>query len=127
MKFIDLNAQYARIEKQINDRIQGVLKHGQFILGPELQEFENRLAEFVGVKHCIGVSSGTDALLVAMMALDIGQGDLVITGTQQQGADHVADLAAADQCRLYHVGTPAIHGISEPSICHYDVEIKGYF
>lgn len=79
MNFIDLKAQYMRIEKQVNDRIQCVLNHGQYILGPEVKEFEERLAEFVGVKHCIGVASGTDALLVAMMALEIGRGDEVIT------------------------------------------------
>jgi len=79
MNFIDLQAQYARIEEQVSDRIQRVLNHGQYILGPEVQELEERLAEFIGVKHCIGVSSGTDALLVAMMALEIAPGDEVIT------------------------------------------------
>lgn len=79
MKFIDLKAQYARIEEQVNIRIRQVLNHGQYIMGPEVQELEAQLAEFVGVKHCIGVSSGTDALLAAMMALEIGLGDEVIT------------------------------------------------
>lgn len=79
MNFIDLKTQYARIEQQIDERIHKVLQHGQYILGPELKEFEQRLAAYVGVKHCIGVSSGTDALLVAMMALGIGPGDEVIT------------------------------------------------
>lgn len=79
MNFIDLKTQYARIEQQLNDRIRNVLQHGQYILGPELKEFEQQLAAYVGVKHCIGVSSGTDALLVAMMALEIGPGDEVIT------------------------------------------------
>ena len=79
MNFIDLQAQYARIEEQVSDRIQRVLNHGQYILGPEVQELEERLAEFIGVKHCIGVSSGTNALLVAMMALEIAPGDEVIT------------------------------------------------
>lgn len=79
MQFIDLKTQYARIEQQVNERIQRVLNHGQYVLGPEVQEFEERLAGFVGVKHCIGVASGTDALLVAMMALNIADGDEVIT------------------------------------------------
>lgn len=79
MQFIDLKAQYARIEDQVNDRIRSVLNHGQYILGPEIQELEARLSQFVGVKHCIGVSSGTDALLMAMMALEIGRDDEVIT------------------------------------------------
>jgi UDP-2-acetamido-2-deoxy-ribo-hexuluronate aminotransferase len=79
MDFIDLKSQYARIETQVNARIQGVLMHGQYILGPECAELEVRLAQYVGVKHCIGVSSGTDTLLIALMALDIGAGDEVIT------------------------------------------------
>jgi UDP-2-acetamido-2-deoxy-ribo-hexuluronate aminotransferase len=79
MKFIDLQAQYGRIQDQIQERINRVLAHGQFIMGPEVRELEERLADFVGVRHCIGVSSGTDALLIAMMALEIGPGDEVIT------------------------------------------------
>jgi len=79
MKFIDLNAQYELIKDEVNKRIQTVLNHGQFIMGPELTEFENELANFIGVKHAIGVSSGTDALLIAMMALGIKPDDEVIT------------------------------------------------
>ncbi|HEB97159.1 MAG TPA: DegT/DnrJ/EryC1/StrS family aminotransferase [Sedimenticola thiotaurini] len=79
MNFIDLKTQYARIEEQVQARIQDVFRHGRFVMGPEVDELEQRLAELVGVKHCIGVSSGTDALLVAMMALGIGPGDEVIT------------------------------------------------
>lgn len=79
MQFIDLKTQYRRIEDQIQARIQGVLEHGQFIMGPEVQELESRLAAFVGVDHCVGLASGTDALLAAMMALEIGRGDEVIT------------------------------------------------
>ena len=79
MNFIDLQAQYRRIEGDINARIKSVLEHGQYIMGPEVAELEERLAAAVGVRHCIGVSSGTDALLVAMLALGIGPGDEVIT------------------------------------------------
>jgi UDP-2-acetamido-2-deoxy-ribo-hexuluronate aminotransferase len=79
MQFIDLKAQQARIEDDVNARIRAVLEHGRYILGPEVAELEERLADYVGVRHCIGVSSGTDALLVALMALDIGPGDEVIT------------------------------------------------
>lgn len=79
MNFIDLKTQYAGIEADVDRRIKQVLQHGQYIMGPEVQELEQRLADFVGVKHCVGVSSGTDALLIAMMALDIGAGDEVIT------------------------------------------------
>ncbi|MFD2112260.1 DegT/DnrJ/EryC1/StrS family aminotransferase [Thiorhodococcus fuscus] len=79
MQFIDLKTQYARIEKDVRARMDAVLSHGQFVMGPEVQELEERLADFVGVKHCVSLSSGTDALLVAMMALEIGRGDEVIT------------------------------------------------
>lgn len=79
MQFIDLKAQYRRVEVDVNQRIQTVLNHGQYILGPEVVELERQLAEFVGVKHAIGVSDGTTALLIALMALGIGVGDEVIT------------------------------------------------
>lgn len=79
MQFIDLKTQYARIDRDVKARIESVLEHGQFIQGPEVQALEERLAEFVGVRHCIGLSSGTDALLAAMMALEIGRGDEIIT------------------------------------------------
>ncbi|MCB2262813.1 MAG: DegT/DnrJ/EryC1/StrS family aminotransferase [Candidatus Thiosymbion ectosymbiont of Robbea hypermnestra] len=79
MQFIDLQAQYRQLEEGINARIRRVLDHGRYILGPEVTELEERLAEYVGVGHCIGISSGTDALLVSLMALEIGPGDEVIT------------------------------------------------
>jgi UDP-2-acetamido-2-deoxy-ribo-hexuluronate aminotransferase len=79
MQFIDLKAQYSRIQADVNQRIQRVFEHGQYIMGPEVAELEDLLADYVGVKHCIGVSSGTDALLMAMLALEIGPGDEVIT------------------------------------------------
>ncbi|HEY5622693.1 MAG TPA: aminotransferase class I/II-fold pyridoxal phosphate-dependent enzyme, partial [Gammaproteobacteria bacterium] len=79
MEYIDLKAQYRELRESINHRIQGVLDSGRFVLGPEVSELEERLAHFVGVKHCITVSSGTDALLIALMALGIGRGDEVIT------------------------------------------------
>src|SRR5512138_648718 len=79
MDFIDLKTQYRRIQRSVDARMRAVLEHGQYILGAETTELENKLAEFVGVKHCIGASSGTDTLLIAMMALGIGPGDEVIT------------------------------------------------
>lgn len=79
IEFIDLKTQYSRLREPIRARIDAVLEHGQFIMGPEVAELEQRLAAQVGVRHCISVSSGTDALLVAMMALGIGHGDEVIT------------------------------------------------
>ena len=69
MDFIDLKTQYQRVRESMNARIQAVLDHGQYILGAETVELEQRLAEYVGVKHCIGASSGTDTLLIALMAL----------------------------------------------------------
>jgi len=75
----DVRAQYRRLKPRIDARMQAVLEHGQFIMGPEVAELEAKLAAFVGVKHCIGVSDGTKALLVAMMALGIDPGDEVIT------------------------------------------------
>ena len=79
MEFIDLKKQQAKIRSKIDLSIGKVLDHGKYILGPEVQELEERLAKFIGVKHCIAVSSGTDALLISMMALNIGNGDEVIT------------------------------------------------
>ena len=79
MQFIDLKSQQARIREDIEARIQKVLDHGQYILGPEIKEMEELLASYVGVKHCVGASSGTDTLLIALLALGIGPGDEVIT------------------------------------------------
>ena len=79
MQFCDLKAQYAALKGSIDARVQRVLDHGQYILGPEVGELEQRLAAFVGVRHCIGVASGTEALLIALMSLGIGRGDEVIT------------------------------------------------
>jgi UDP-2-acetamido-2-deoxy-ribo-hexuluronate aminotransferase len=77
--FIDLKAQYRRIKPSIDARMTAVLEHGQFIMGPEVKQLEENLAARVGVKHCIGVASGTDALLIALMALGVGPGDEVVT------------------------------------------------
>ena len=79
MKFIDLAVQQEAIREELDVRMAKVLAHGQYIMGPEVKELECILAEFVGVKHCLTVSSGTDALLIALMALNIGPGDEVIT------------------------------------------------
>ena len=79
MQFIDLKSRHNLIADKINVRIQKVMEHGQFILGPEIREIEQKLAEFSGSKHCVTVSSGTDSLLIALMALGIEAGDEVIT------------------------------------------------
>lgn len=77
--FIDLKTQYEILKAEINERIQVVLDHGQYIMGPEVQELEEKLAEYTGSKHCITVASGTEALLISLMSLDIEPGDEVIT------------------------------------------------
>jgi len=77
--FIDLKTQQARIKDRIDAGIQRVLAHGQYILGPEVAELEEKLAAFVGAKYCITCANGTDALQIAQMALGIGPGDEVIT------------------------------------------------
>lgn len=79
IEFIDLKAQQALIKEQIDAGIQRVLAHGQYILGPEVSELEEKLSTFVGAKYCISVANGTDALQIAQMALGIGPGDEVIT------------------------------------------------
>ncbi|WP_276668900.1 DegT/DnrJ/EryC1/StrS family aminotransferase [Thalassolituus oleivorans] len=79
MHFIDLAVQQARIKDKIDANIQKVLAHGQYILGPEVTELEEKLAAFTGAKHCITVANGTDALQIAQMAFGIGPGDEVIT------------------------------------------------
>ncbi len=75
--FLDLAAQQRRLEPGLSARLAAVLAHGQFILGPEVTELEQRLAAFCGARHCVGVSSGTDALQIALMAEGIGRGDAV--------------------------------------------------
>lgn len=77
--FIDLKAQQNRIKDKIDAGIQSVLTHGQYILGPEVTELEEKLAAYVGVKYCITCANGTDALQIAQMAFGIGAGDEVIT------------------------------------------------
>jgi len=79
MRFIDLNAQYRVLQTQIKARINNVLEHGQYIMGPEVKELEDRLAAYTGARHCLTVASGTDALLISLMALGISPGDEVIT------------------------------------------------
>ena len=76
--FIDLKSQYAALKSDIDARIAAVLDHGTYIMGPEVRELEEQLAAFCGVKHAVAVSSGTDALLVALMAAGIGPGDAVL-------------------------------------------------
>lgn len=79
MDFIDLAAQQRRISEKLSANIAKVLAHGQYINGPEVRELEETLAAYVGARHAVGCASGTDALLMALMALEIGPGDAVFT------------------------------------------------
>lgn len=91
MQFIDLAAQQARIKPQLDAAIARVLAHGQYILGPEVAELEERLCDYTGAKHCITVANGTDAIQIALMALGVGPGDEVIT----PGFTYIATAEAA--------------------------------
>ncbi len=79
IEFIDLKAQYADLKSEIDARIQRVLNHGQYIMGPEVRELEERLEGYTQARHCVTVASGTEALLIGLMALGVGPGDEVIT------------------------------------------------
>lgn len=91
IEFIDLKKQQARIKGNLDAAIQRVLSHGQYILGPEVSELEQKLASFSGAKHCITCANGTDALQIALMALGVGPGDEVIT----PGFSYIATAEAA--------------------------------
>jgi len=79
MNFIDLKRQYSEIKDLVQSGINNVLEHGMYVMGPEITELEKQLAEYVGVKYCVACSSGTDALLMPLMAWGIGRGDAVFT------------------------------------------------
>ena len=81
MQFIDLAAQYTHLKDKIDKRIKTVLDHGKYIMGPEVFELEEKLAEYVGVKHAITCANGTDALQLSLMALDIKKDDAVFCPT----------------------------------------------
>src|SRR5690606_11446926 len=79
MDFIDLKTQQNRIRDSLDERISAVLAHGQYILGPEVEQLEDALARFTGALYCISCANGTDALQISLMGLGIGPGDEVIT------------------------------------------------
>jgi len=110
--FIDLKSQQSQIREQLEDRIKAVLAHGQYIMGPEVFELEKRLAQFTGAKHCITVASGTEALLISLMALNIGPGDEVITTP-------FTFVATAEV--ILRVGAIPIFVDIEPSTCNINV------
>ena len=79
LQFVDLKTQYAALKDRIAERMQRVLDHGQYIMGPEVKELEEQLADYTGARHCITVASGTEALLISLMALGLKPGDEVVT------------------------------------------------
>lgn len=112
--FIDLKAQYQALKPSIDARIQSVLDHGQYIMGPEVAELEGKLANYTGARHCITVASGTEALLIALMALDIGPGDEVITSP-------FTFVATAEVIAL--VGATPVFVDIEPDTCNIDARL----
>ena len=112
MQFTDLKAQYAALKPDIDARIQRVLDHGQYIMGPEVGELERALAAFTGSRHCVTVASGTEALLIALMALGIGPGDEVITSP--------FTFAATGEV-IVLVGAKPVFVDVEPDTCNLDV------
>ena len=111
IEFIDLKAQYAALKDRIDARIHAVLDHGRYIMGPEVAEMEQRLAAFAGARHCIAVASGTEALLIALMALDFQPGDEVITTP--------FTFAATGEMIVLLGGKPVFVDV-EPDTCNID-------
>ncbi|NBV83361.1 DegT/DnrJ/EryC1/StrS family aminotransferase, partial [bacterium] len=109
--FIDLKTQYQQLKTEIDRRIHAVLDHGQYIMGPEVAELESRLSNYTGAKHCITVASGTEALLIALMALGVGPGDEVITTP-------FTFVATAEVIVL--VGATPVYVDVEPDTCNID-------
>jgi len=114
LPFIDLKAQYAALKTTIDARIQRVLDHGQYIMGPEVQELETALAAYAGTRHCITVASGTEALLIALMTLDLQPGDEVITAP--------FTFAATAETIVLLGGVPVFVDI-EPDSCNLDAAL----
>ena len=109
--FIDLKTQYAALKTDIDRRMQAVLDHDQFIMGPEVQELEGRLAAYTGARHCVTVASGTEALLIALMALDVKPGDEIITTP-------FSFVATAEVIVL--IGAKPVFVDIEPDTCNLD-------
>jgi len=111
MDFIDLKTQQKRIRETLDERISAVLAHGQYILGPEVEQLEEALKRFTGASHCITCANGTDALQIALMGLGIGPGDEVIT-------PGFAYIATAEAITL--VGARPVYAEIDP--CRYTVD-----
>lgn len=114
LDFIDLKSQYAALKGPIAERMQRVLDHGQYIMGPEVKELEDRLAAYTGTAHCITVASGTEALLISLMALGLKPGDEVITTP--------FTFAATAEMIVLIGGVPVFADI-EPDTCNIDARL----
>ena len=112
--FVDLKAQYGALREKIDARIRTVLEHAQFVLGPEVAELEERLAAYTGAKHCVTCASGTEALLIALLALDIQRGDEVITTP-------FTFVATAEMIAL--IGAKPVFVDIEPDTCNIDAAL----
>lgn len=110
--FIDLKVQYQALKPQIQQRINDVLEHGQYIMGPEVRELEKRLEVYSGARHCITCASGTEALLISLMALGVGPGDEVIT---------TPFTFAATVEMIVLIGAKPVFVDIEPDTCNIDV------
>ncbi|MBE2241740.1 MAG: DegT/DnrJ/EryC1/StrS family aminotransferase [Burkholderiaceae bacterium] len=114
LDFIDLKTQYAALRDSIAARMQRVLDHGQYIMGPEVKELEGELAAFTGARHCITVASGTEAILIALMALDLKPGDEVIT---------TPFTFAATAEMIVLLGAKPVYVDIEPDTCKIDASL----
>ncbi len=114
IEFVDLKAQYAALKDRIAARMQAVLDHGQYIMGPEVKELEQGLVAFTGAKHCITVASGTEAILISLMAIDLKPGDEVITTP--------FTFAATAEMIVLLGGKPVYVDI-EPDTCNIDASL----
>jgi UDP-2-acetamido-2-deoxy-ribo-hexuluronate aminotransferase len=112
--FVDLRSQYQLLKEEIDGAIARVLEHSQFIMGPEVAEMEQALAAFTGAEHCIAVASGTEAMLISLMALGIGPGDEVITPA--------FTFAATAEVVVLVGATPVLIDI-EPHTCNVDAAL----
>ena len=114
LDFIDLKTQYAALKPRIAERMQRVLDHGQYIMGPEVTELEQQLAAHTGARHCVTVASGTEALLISLMALGIQPGDEVIT---------TPFTFAATAEMIVLIGAKPVFVDVEPDTCNIDASL----
>jgi UDP-2-acetamido-2-deoxy-ribo-hexuluronate aminotransferase len=131
MDFVDLKTQYRELKEGIDARIQRVLDHGQYIMGPEVRELEEKLETYAGARHCVTVASGTEALLIALMALGVKPGDEIVTtpftfvataemivllGAKPVFVDVEEDTANIDATRIEAAITPRTRAILPVSL-----------